>query len=431
MSLDQPTPGNIKSLLAPVPRATSLPPIPPSRPYYGRLPDEILSLIISFADQSTLGTFMSVSKFTYHLAAPRLYAHIIITKQNADKLFIGLPRSARYRRIRISSTSLIPTPNNATARPIKLRCSDVPIESEDEEGVDQGDPPLNQYAYPAPRSEKRKLALFPSTRIITLTTRMPTQLCQDLRVWARRAKRECIKHKRHLFPKFETLIITGKCLKDCADWQDRHIVPLDDIVDDQFFGVLPLLGCFKNLCFTAPTYDEADYDDYILRRSKPDVHLLSAPTFKSTCSKRFKMIVKDMIPDLILTIMEQLTPPKKFPRVTLHNIINYMLPLCELDHTMFLAPYSRTDQPKALLERCLRVNKRTKTSQMEVLNDSIPWEYDFDKMIIGVPDAEMEDIDWEKILKYANASSKGSQVDIQMMSQLSPCPCCLTKEGIQ
>ncbi|WWC94070.1 hypothetical protein V866_000908 [Kwoniella sp. B9012] len=398
--------------------------------FRGHLPNEILSFIISFADQSTLGNLMSVCKNTYRLVAPTLYSHITITECNADKLFLGLPRSTKYRKIKVSSMNSLTSSNEEMNGPIKLLWPDVPMESEDEEEIAQPDTTSIPYAYPTSLSEKRKLALFEFTRIITLTTRMPTQLCHDLRGWTRR---ESIKHKSHLFPKFETLIITGKCLKDCANWYDRHLISPDDIVDDQFFGVLPLSGRCKNLCITSPTYDEADYDDYILRRSKSDAHLLFSPAFKLMCSERFKKLVSSVTPDLIVNMTRWLTTLREPPKVTLHNIFSYALPLCEVNHTLFLAPYSRTDQPKTLHERCPRVNKTTRTSQMQDLNDAIGFfgEYDFDKIIVGVPDAEMEDIDWDKIFGKSRGMTEGILVDVQMISQLPPCPCCFTKEGIQ
>ncbi|KAK6910214.1 hypothetical protein I203_104246 [Kwoniella mangroviensis CBS 8507] len=315
-------------------------------------------------------------------------------------------------------------------RPIKLLWPDVPMESEDEEEIAQPDTTSIPYAYPTLLSEERKLALFKFTRIVTLTTQMPTQLCHDIRGWFRR---ERIKHNSHLFPKIETLLITGKCLKDCANWHDRHLVRADDIVDDQFFGVFPLSCCIKNLCITSPTYDEADFDDYILRRSKSDAYLLASPAFKSMCSERFKELVSSVTPDLIVNITRWLTPLIKPPKVTLHNIISHTLPLCEVYHTLFLAPYSRTDQPKTLHERCPRVNKTTRTSLMQNLNDTICSfeKYDFNRIVIGVPDAEMEDIDWDKIFEKANGMYEEDMFNVQMMSQLSPCPCCLTEEGIQ
>ncbi|WVQ67781.1 uncharacterized protein L199_005986 [Kwoniella botswanensis] len=443
MSLDQPapaatsfSPSNYSHLHGPDPKLTLSSVVIPTADneeesisqFRGHLPNEILSFIISFADQSTLGNLMGVRKTTYRLAAPTLYSHITITRQNADKLFVGLPRSTGCQRTRVPPMADGPTSSHVASRPIKLRWPDVRMESEDEEEIDQSHTPTNKYAYPTVRSEKRKLALFKFTRIITLTTRMPTQLCQDLRGWARR---ECRKHKRRLFPKFETLIITGKCLKDCADWQDRHLIPLEDIADDQFFGVLPMLGRIKNLCITSPTYDEDDYDDYILRRSRPDVELLSNSSFKSMCTRRFKRIVNVVLPDLIVHFNERLTLSKKSPNITFHNIISHKRPPCEMDHTLFLAPYTPADRPTALHERCPRVNKMTRASQMRDLDDTIYWEYDFDKMIIGVPDAEMEDIDWDKMFEKANGSDAGHPVDVQKSSQLSPCPCCFTKEGIQ
>lgn len=57
-------------------------------------PFELVTLVASFASPGTVASLTRLSKDLNRVLTPQLYRHLVITRANVDKLFLGLPRRA-------------------------------------------------------------------------------------------------------------------------------------------------------------------------------------------------------------------------------------------------------------------------------------------------------------------------------------------------
>ncbi|WWC61734.1 uncharacterized protein I303_104319 [Kwoniella dejecticola CBS 10117] len=242
------------------------------------MPSEIIVHIASYADDATRAVLLRTSRANYDLVGPILYERITISRENAAKLFMGLPRSdPRPAKKRADSPK-----DSTSTQPLQLHWPYVSIESNDEYEM-EGSPDATYNV--SQNTFDRKLKLLKMVKHIIVASLPGHQACRDLDAWKRYVGRNI---SRSIFPNATTICHQARAIWQFLDWSDRHVEfdwdhphPLVQMLRD---------GSSKaNVCLTCPDFKHINRQAYLKHRTQ-----CSTASTADELSERFMALLKDI-----------------------------------------------------------------------------------------------------------------------------------------
>nr|XP_019010828.1 uncharacterized protein I206_04131 [Kwoniella pini CBS 10737]OCF49609.1 hypothetical protein I206_04131 [Kwoniella pini CBS 10737] len=225
------------------------------------VPPDVISRIAFFADNPTRAKLLRTSTSNYLLVSRILYERITISKENAAKLFLGLPRSVPQPFQKDTETDV--------GESLHLQWPDISIEIDDEAAICKDDTgeAISPIYIVSQVTFHRKIALLKLVKHITISSLPDHHICKDLEAWPR-------SHHvgRTLFPNAASTCYQALAVWQFLDWSDRHI-DFDSHHTHPLAKILSSFGKTHHTCITWPDSDQSMEAAYINTRQRAGTKL--------------------------------------------------------------------------------------------------------------------------------------------------------------